>query len=302
MPPPRLDLTLLPPHNWSKVLAEAWADKKKHSEEQWQRHATQLVHRAIMDRQSMFLAMAMAPLDYGWCRCIDGQIVVVRTWQAQDYEPTPDGYGCVDLADPPEPGELPIPLGFMDWPISWMEWAFAESVIEHGAAVGRYGQGHCKNQNFWGRLCYERYPNRWNQHLGDLLCAALYDWPQFPDEEAIAAYRTKHMQRAAPPQPNMLTLLAAQDQGGQCPNSSSHPKSKPSSPSQISSASSISAAAKTPSVPLSPSKTTTGAPRQLLIFDLLGQTRATSGTTTPKAAGSPASAGLSKDPPITASP
>jgi len=264
MPPPRLDLGLLKPHNWDRVLAAAWADKKKHSEQQWKQHATKAVHRAISARQEIFLQMVLAPLDYGWCRCIDGQIVVVQAWQAKDYDYDIDGYNCTDLADPPEEDELPVPINCLEWPISWMDWEFAKSVLEYGESIGRYSQGHTNNLLFWALQCYEYYPNRWADQLGDFLCAALYDFPAFPDGEAIAAYRTKHMEKPAPPQANMLALLAAMDQGDQCPTSISHPKSKPSSPSQTSSKSSISQAAKTASASSTPSTSA----RQLTIYDL----------------------------------
>lgn len=299
MPLQPQDLSRLPPHDWNKMLAKVWEDKKKHSKDQWQQHATAAVHRAIMHRQSLFLAMVMEPLNYGWCRCVDGQIVLFKPWSADDYLYDPSGYGCVDLGGPPEPGEAPVPLCGLEWPTSWLDWEFVKSVFYYGQAISRYGHGNCANQLFWMDLCLNRYPNRWNQELGDLLCQTLYDFPQFPSGEAIAAYRTKRMQQGDPAQPNMLDILTATE-GAQCPNFSSRPKSKPSSKSPISSASSTTAGARTQTSRSTPSGPTTKGLRQLQIFDWLGQIQGTNGSK--PNAGPPPSNGSSGDPPTTASP
>ena len=199
MPLQPQDLSRLPPHNWNKVLAKAWEDKKKHGKDQWLQHATAAVHRAIINRQSLFLEMVMEPLNYGWCRCVEGQIVLTKPWSADDYIYDPTGYGCVDLGEPPKPGEAPVPLCDLEWPTSCSIAEFVKSVFYYGQAIGRYGHDNCANQLFWMDLCYHRYPNRWNQELGDLLCQTLYDFPEYPSGEAIAAYRTKRMQQAGPP-------------------------------------------------------------------------------------------------------
>lgn len=284
MPPRPLDLSLLKPHDWDKLLAQAWADTKNHSEHNWHNHATRWVHQELIRRQSAFLALAIKPLDYGWCRCsAGGQIVVVQPWSAADYEFDGDGYGCVDLAPPPETGELPVPTSFMEWPVSWFDWTLVNSIFDYGLAHDRWNLYQIEDLCLYGRQCDWYWPNRWNQFLGDILCQALYDWPYFPNDEAVLAYRTSRMARPVPTQPTIQPAIAALfAEGAACPTSSSHRKSKQPSPSRTRTSSSASQAAKTANAPSTPS---TPATEQLTLSMLFSPTQETSTKTTPTAAG-----------------
>ncbi|MFN8467286.1 MAG: hypothetical protein U0X20_17140 [Caldilineaceae bacterium] len=284
MPPQRLDFAKLKPHDWDTVLAQAWADTKHRGPLTWPNHATRIIHQHIQDRQAAFLAMAMNPLDYGWCRCTsEGQIVVIKPWSAEDYDFDGRGYGCRDLAPPPEEGEAPIPTNFMEWPLSWFDWGFVGSIFQFGLDRGRWNAYQVEEQELWGKQCDCYWPHRWNSFLGDILCQALYDWPPFPNGEAVAAYRTSRMAKPAPAQttiqPDIAALFA---EGAACRTSSSHQKSRRPSPSQTRTSSSASQAAKTANQPSTPS---TPATEQLTLSMLFGQTRETSTTTTPTAAG-----------------
>lgn len=318
MPPP-FDLALLPPHDWDELLARTWSrpPKKQWTPENWYRAALSAIHHAIADRQFRFLSMCAELLNYGWCRCSDGKLQVARPWSPDDYAECHDlGYDGRDPEQWAAAGEIPAPIGFMDWPLSWMDWGLVESLIACAKETGRYSDDDAHTARLYARLCYDRYPNRWGDELADLFCQALYDWPACPRETEIQAFYDRMI--SAPPQEKplpalpgdpwgrtlpMLAALAllqtgASPQEETCPNSTSPPQSKPSSPPPARSPSAASAAAR-----IRPS-TSTGSkgPAQLSMLDWSLPTPAPNTRKTPTGAGPPRSTGASSSPPTTAIP
>ena len=259
MPPP-FDLALLPPHNWNELLARTWdkPKKKNWTPEKWRQAALSAIHQAIADRQFRFLSMCAELLNYGWCRCIDGKLQVARPWSPGDYDECRDlGYDGCDPEQWAAAGEIPAPIGFMDWPLSWMDWGLVESLIACARETGRYSDDDAHNARLFAQLAFDRYPNRWGDELAGLFCQTLYDWPAYPQETEIQAFYEQMIH--APPEkplpavpgdpwgrtPPMLAALALLQQEKSCPDSTSPPKSKPSSPPPARSPSALSPAART---------------------------------------------------------
>ena len=232
---PALTSSLLPPHDWNKVLATAWADKKKHSEHQWRQHATRAVHSAITDRQEHVPGNGHGAAQL---RLVPLHRRADRARQTVAGQPTTSTTQAATAASTsqirPRKAKRRSRSTVLEWPVTWFDWEFVNSVLDYGQAIGRWNReprpqpDHLGQTVLGAAIPTAGEKSRRHPMPGSLRLPRLSQMGKLSPRSVPNA-----MEKPAPPQPNMLALLAATDAKEPHARPLSHPRNRSrSSPSQ----------------------------------------------------------------------